>query len=86
MENVTLVGIDLGKHVFRLHGQSKVGKAVFRKKVSRKQLVAFFATLRRARWSRKPAPAPITWPANSQPSGIRSSGFAKLTGSDQCCR
>jgi transposase len=44
MQNVTLVGIDLGKHSFHLHGQDKAGKAVFRKKVSRKQLVEFFAT------------------------------------------
>ena len=44
MENVTLVGIDLGKHSFHLHGQDRHGKAVFRKKVGRKQLVEFFAT------------------------------------------
>ncbi|SIT50107.1 transposase [Paraburkholderia piptadeniae] len=44
MDSVTLVGIDLGKHSFHLHGQNKQGKAVFRKKVSRKQLVEFFAT------------------------------------------
>lgn len=36
MQNVTLVGIDLGKHSFHLHGQDKAGKAVFRRKVSRK--------------------------------------------------
>ncbi|GCB06486.1 IS110 family transposase [Ralstonia sp. SET104] len=46
MQNVTLVGIDLGKHSFHLHGQDQHGKAVFRKKVSRKQLIEFFATLR----------------------------------------
>ncbi|GAB7548061.1 hypothetical protein CS8_077540 [Cupriavidus sp. 8B] len=46
MEHVTLVGIDLGKHSFHLHGQDKAGKAVFRKKVNRKQLIEFFATLR----------------------------------------
>lgn len=46
MQNVTLVGIDLGKHSFHLHGQDRHGKAVFRKKVSRKQLIEFFATLR----------------------------------------
>ncbi|HDR9178763.1 TPA: IS110 family transposase [Burkholderia vietnamiensis] len=44
MESVTLVGIDLGKHSFHLHGQDQLGRAVFRKKVSRKQLVEFFAT------------------------------------------
>ncbi|MBC8637575.1 transposase, partial [Caballeronia sp. EK] len=44
MESVTLVGIDLGKHSFHLHGQDRHGKAVFRKNVSRKQLHEFFAT------------------------------------------
>ncbi len=45
MQNVTLVGIDLGKHSFHLHGQDRDGKAVLRKKVNRKQLVEFFAAL-----------------------------------------
>lgn len=44
MQSVTLVGIDLGKHSFHLHGQDQLGRAVFRKKVSSKQLVEFFAT------------------------------------------
>ncbi|KVH56134.1 transposase [Burkholderia sp. MSMB1072] len=43
MHDVTLVGIDLGKHSFHLHGQDRHGKAVFRKKVNRKQLIEFFA-------------------------------------------
>jgi transposase len=46
MQSVTLVGIDLGKHSFHLRGQDQLGRAVFRKKVSRKQLVEFFATFR----------------------------------------
>ncbi|MGP8432905.1 IS110 family transposase [Paraburkholderia fungorum] len=44
MQNVTLIGIDLGKHSFHVHGQDKAGNAVFRRKFSRKQLVEFFAT------------------------------------------
>lgn len=44
MDDVTLVGIDLGKHSFHLHGQDAKGKAVFRKKMGRKQLIEFFAT------------------------------------------
>jgi transposase len=49
MQNVTLIGIDLGKHSFHLHGQDARGKAVFCKKVSRKQLVEFFATFHACR-------------------------------------
>jgi len=44
MDNVTLIGINLGKHTFHLHGQDSKGKAVFRKKLSRKQLIEFFST------------------------------------------
>jgi len=44
MDAVTLIGVDLGKHTFHLHGQDKHGKAVFRKKLSRRQLIEFFAT------------------------------------------
>lgn len=44
MQNVTLIGIDLGKHSFHLHGQDARGKEVFRKKLGRKQLIEFFAT------------------------------------------
>jgi transposase len=44
MDDVTLAGIDLGKHTFHLHGQDAKGKAVFQRKMSRKQLIEFFAT------------------------------------------
>lgn len=43
MQNVTLIGIDLGKHTFHLHGQDRHGKAVFRKKLSRKSMIEFLA-------------------------------------------
>jgi hypothetical protein len=44
MQDVTLVGIDLGKHSFHLHGQGRTGKAVLRMKLTRKQLVEFLVT------------------------------------------
>ena len=43
MDSVTMVGIDLGKHSFHLHGQDRKGLAVFRKKLTRKQPIEFFA-------------------------------------------
>lgn len=45
MNTVALVGIDLGKHSFHLHGQDAEGSAVFRKKFSRAQMTKFFANL-----------------------------------------
>jgi transposase len=44
MQDVTLIGIDLGKHSFHVHGQDRHGKALLRKKFSRKQLIEFFST------------------------------------------
>jgi transposase len=43
MQDVTLIGIDLGKHSFHLHGQDRHGKALLRKKFSRRQLIDFLA-------------------------------------------
>ena len=43
MQDVTLIGIDLGKHSFHMHGQDRQGKALLRKKFSRKQLIEFLA-------------------------------------------
>jgi len=45
MQDVTLIGIDLGKTTFHVHGQDKHGKEQLRKKFSRKQLMEFFAKL-----------------------------------------
>jgi transposase len=43
MNTVSLIGIDLGKHSFHLHGQDRHDKAVLRKKFGRKKLVEFLA-------------------------------------------
>ncbi len=64
MEDVTLVGIDLGKHTFHLHGQDKKGKGLFRKKLNRKQTIEFFATFHACTVVMRPAPAHITWLAS----------------------
>lgn len=43
MENVTIIGIDLAKNVFQLHGGAADGSAVFRKRLSRPQFQRFMA-------------------------------------------
>jgi transposase len=43
MEKVTIIGVDLAKNVFQLHGAAADGSAVFRKKLSRVQLLKFIA-------------------------------------------
>ncbi len=41
MKEVSIIGVDLAKQVFQLHGATGEGEAVFRKKLSRKQFLAF---------------------------------------------
>ncbi|SUZ33336.1 hypothetical protein ROE7235_03105 [Roseibaca ekhonensis] len=43
MSEVTIIGIDLAKRVFQLHGARHNGSVAFRKKLSRVQLLAFIA-------------------------------------------
>jgi len=42
---VTVLGIDLAKSSFQLHGVDEKGNTVLKKKLSRNKLTAFIATL-----------------------------------------
>jgi hypothetical protein len=42
---VTMVGLDLGKRVFQLHGVDAVGRVVVRRKLQRAEVGGFFAEL-----------------------------------------
>lgn len=41
----TIIGLDLAKHVFQLHGVDAAGKVVVRKRLRRSEVKAFFAKL-----------------------------------------
>jgi transposase len=41
MSEVSIIGIDLAKRVFQLHGACANGEVVFRKKMTRVQILAF---------------------------------------------
>lgn len=43
--NITIVGIDIAKNVFQLHGADSKGETVFRKRLSRKKLVDYIAQI-----------------------------------------
>ena len=43
MTEVSIIGLDLAKNVFQAHGASAAGAVVFRKKLRRDQVLAFFA-------------------------------------------
>ena len=41
MREVSLIGVDLARQVFQLHGATSDGAVVFRKKLSRRQFLTF---------------------------------------------
>ena len=43
MKEVSIIGLDLAKNVFQAHGAAADGSVIFRRKLSRGQLVKFFA-------------------------------------------
>ena len=43
MEKVIIIGLDLAKNVFQAHGAGADGSVAFRKKLSRSQVLPFFA-------------------------------------------
>src|SRR5579862_302543 len=45
MDKVALIGIDVGKQSFYLHAQDRVGHALWRKQVTRAQLLRLLAQL-----------------------------------------
>ncbi len=45
MKNIKVLGIDLAKNVFQLHGTNAQGKCVLRKRISREKLAEFVAKL-----------------------------------------
>ena len=43
MEQVTTIGLDIAKHVFQAHGADAAGHVLFRKRITRRKLIAFLA-------------------------------------------
>ncbi len=43
MDQVNIIGLDLAKNVFQAHGAGTAGQRLFSKKLSRAQVLSFFA-------------------------------------------
>ena len=43
MDEVSIIGLDLAKTVFQAHGAAADGSVVFRRKLTRRQVLRFFA-------------------------------------------
>ncbi|VCZ87525.1 Putative transposase (identified by ISEscan HMM) [Klebsiella pneumoniae] len=69
MENIALIGIDLGKNSFHIHCQDRRGKAVYRKKFTRPKLIEFWTCpLQPSQW--KPVAVLTLWHASWKSWGI----------------
>ena len=45
MESISRIGMDTSKHIFQLHGVNVAEQLVLRKKLRRRDMVAFFERL-----------------------------------------
>ncbi len=45
MDQISRIGMDTSKHIFQLHGVNKAEAPILRKKLRRKDMVAFFEKL-----------------------------------------
>jgi hypothetical protein len=77
MEKATIIGIDLAKRVFQVHGATQDGRPVFRRKVSRAQFLGFLAS--RPSWRWKPARRRMVGDGRSAVSGTRCGSFRRFT-------
>jgi transposase len=73
MQDITLIGIDLGKHSFHVHGQDRQGKGLLRKKFGRKQLIEFFVKLHARTVVMEACAGPTAWHGSWPVTATRSS-------------
>jgi len=45
MSEISIIGLDLAKQVFQVHGAEAAGRAVLRRQLKRREVLAFFAEL-----------------------------------------
>jgi hypothetical protein len=71
MEKAGIIGLDLAKRAFQAHGALADGGVGFRKKLSRKQVLAFLPSNRAARSPWRPAGARTTGAERYESSATR---------------
>lgn len=72
MGEVTVVGVDLAKNVFQVHGAASDGSFVFRKKLSRPQFARLMAEQPPCLVAMEPAPARAIGRGRWRNTGMRS--------------
>ncbi len=71
MAQATIIGIDLAKSTFQLHGAAADDAIVFRKKLPRDMVLSFLAAQPSALVAMRPARALITGAGRSRRSAMR---------------
>jgi len=72
MSELSIIGLDLAKNVFQLHGADGSGTVLFRKKLRRDQVLTFLATQPACTVAMESlAPAATTGRARSRDLGMR---------------
>ena len=71
MEKISIIGLDLAKHVFQVHAADERGQCVQRKQLKRRQVLAFFAKLAPCVVAMERAGRPITGRARSKSLAMR---------------
>lgn len=72
MDQISRIGMDTSKHIFQLHGVNAAEEPVLRRKLRRKDMIAFFERLSpargfcRVRVTRPQARCSIRWPCPAQ--------------------
>ena len=77
----TMIGVDLAKRVFQLHGATVTGHVMFRKKLTREQFLRFMADHPACTVVFKPAAAPATARARWQSSAMTPGSLRRNTSS-----
>ncbi len=67
MEQVTIIGIDISKRSFQLHGATATGQPVFCRKLSRGKFLSFLSEAPSCLQVWRPAAVPVTGAAGSSP-------------------
>ena len=70
MSEITILGLDLAKSVFEVHGADARGQVVLRKKLRRAQVLDFFATPQHCAVAIKARISGVgIWPSSAMTSG-----------------
>jgi hypothetical protein len=65
VSEVSIIGLDIAKHVFHAHGVDEQGRAIFSKRISRRKLLDFFAAQPSCTVALEDAGERITGPVSS---------------------